>query len=192
MSDNRFVFATTLEGYINALIPSGKFNNCSIGFRIPDELIPEFDQQYENAIEWGKNKLSGKRSTAELPKWDESGYVKLSYGGDSNNPMFPWVDTDGQPIPMNTQIWKGTKVRLIVDVKPYVFTTKIGLSFKVKGAQIISLSSGNGYDSGDISDDDVVAIFGSVDGFKVGSPNFQPAPTEDGKDGGEYSTDLPF
>lgn len=192
MSDNRFVFATTLEGYINALVPSGKFNNCSIGFRIPDELIPKFDEQYENALEWGKAKLAGKRSTAELPKWDESGFVKLSYGGDSNNPMFLWVDTDGQPIPLTTQIWKGTKVRLIVDVKPYVFTTKIGLSFKVRGAQIISLSSGNGYDSGDISDDDVAAIFGSVDGFKVGSPNFQPSPTEDGKEGGDYSTDLPF
>lgn len=192
MSNNRFVFATTLEGYINALVPSGKFNNCSIGFRIPDELIPKFDEQYENALEWGKAKLAGKRSTAELPKWDESGFVKLSYGGDSNNPMFLWVDTDGQPIPLTTQIWKGTKVRLIVDVKPYVFTTKIGLSFKVRGAQIISLSSGNGYDSGDISDDDVAAIFGSVDGFKVGSPNFQPSPTEDGKEGGDYSTDLPF
>jgi hypothetical protein len=112
MSDNRFVFATTLEGYINALVPSGKFNNCTIGFRIPDELIPKFDEQYENALEWGKNKLAGKRSTAELPKWDESGFVKLSYGGDSNNPMFPWVDTDGQPIPLTTQIWKGTKVRM--------------------------------------------------------------------------------
>jgi len=86
---------------------------------------------------------------------------------------------------VKTQIWKGTKVRVIVDLKPYVYTTKIGLSFKVKGAQIVSLNSGNGSDSGDISDDDVAAIFGVADGFKVGSPNFQPSPTE-------TADDLPF
>jgi hypothetical protein len=88
MSDGRFVITTTLEGYINALKPSGKFNNCTIGFRIPEEQLPEFDAVYEQSLEWGKNKMAGKRFTSELPKWDESGLVKVSYGGDSNTPMF--------------------------------------------------------------------------------------------------------
>ncbi len=70
MSDTRFIITTSLEGYINALVPSGKFNNCTIGFRIPEEELPKFDAAYEQALEWGKNKMAGKRFSAELPKWD--------------------------------------------------------------------------------------------------------------------------
>jgi hypothetical protein len=43
------------------------------------------------------------------------------------------VDTDGVPIDLDTQIWKGTVVKLIVDLKPYVFGQKVGCSVKVRG-----------------------------------------------------------
>jgi hypothetical protein len=39
MSDTRFIITTSLEGYINALVPSGKFNNCTIGFKVPDAEV---------------------------------------------------------------------------------------------------------------------------------------------------------
>lgn len=194
MSEGRFIITTTLEGYINALKPSGKFNNCTISFKIPAEQIPEFDKAYEKAIAVGKNKAAGKRVSEELPKWEENGLVKYSYGGDSSSPMFPWVDTDGNPIDLDTQIWKGTVVRLIIDLRPYFYATKVGCSFKVRGAQVVKLVSSGGSDSGGLDKTEVANLFGKVDGFKADSPNFEP--TEDPGDGPAGYTDddedLPF
>lgn len=192
MSEGRFIITTTLEGYINALKPSGKFNNCSISFKIPEEDLPKFDRAYEKAIASAKNRMAGKRHTEELPKWDEEGLVKYSYGGDSSSPMFPWVDTDGAPIDLETQIWKGTVVRLIIDLRPYVYATKVGCSLKVRGAQILKLVSSGGSDSGGLDEVEVANLFGKADGFKVGSPNFEPS--EDPGDGpaGYDDDDLPF
>lgn len=191
MSDSRFIITTTLEGYINALKPAGKYNNCTISFKIPEEDLPKFDACYEQCIAWGRNKMAGKRFTEELPKWQEDGLVKVSYGGEEGAPMFPWVDTDGVPIDIDTPVWKGTVVRLIIDLKPYVFGTKVGCSFKLKGAQVIKLVGSGGSDSGDLSTEDVAGLFGSVDGFKTGSPSFKPDQSvEDGP--GYDDDDIPF
>lgn len=192
MSDGRFVITTTLEGYINALKPAGKFNNCTIGFRIPEQDVPKFDAVYEQSIEWGKNKMAGKRSSAELPKWDENGFVKVSYGGDSGNPMFPWVDTDGVPVDLDTVIWKGTVVKLIVDLKPYVYGQKIGCSLKVRGAQILKLVSSGGSDSGGLDEAEVASFFGKTEGFKTGSPSFEPAVDPGDGPVGYDEDDVPF
>jgi hypothetical protein len=191
MSDNRFIVTTTLEGYINALKPSGKFNNCTIGFRIPEEDLGKFDACYEQCIAWGRNKMNGKRFTEELPKWQEDGFVKVSYGGEEGAPMFPWVDTDGVPLDIDTPVWKGTVVRLIIDLKPYVYATKVGCSFKVRGAQVIKLVSSGGSDSGELSSEDVAGLFGSVDGFKSGAPSFKPDQADEAGPGYD-DDDLPF
>lgn len=191
MSEGRFIITTTLEGYINALKPSGKFNNCSISFKIPETDLPKFEVAYGKAIAVAKNKASGKRHTEELPKWDESGLVKYSYGGDSSNPMFPWVDTDGVPVDLDTQIWKGTVVKLIVDLRPYFYGTKIGCSFKIRGAQILKLVSSGGSDSGGLDETEVAALFGKADGFKASSPSFEPA-EDPGPGPADYDDDLPF
>lgn len=192
MSDGRFIFTTTLEGYINALVPSGKFNNCTISFRIPNDLLPEFDAQHEKCLAWGANKLNGQRHEKALPKWDETGLVKYNYAGEENSaPMFPWVDAEGEPVDLDTKVWKGTVVRLIVDVRPYVFGKKAGSSLKVKGAQIIKLvSNGGGSDSGELAAEDVAALFGKTEGFKAGSPNYQPP--EDLEETPIDDEDIPF
>ena len=191
MSDGRFIFTTTLDGYINALRPSGKFNNCTISFRIPPELLATFDEQHDKCLAWGNHKLNGKRHEKALPKWDEDGLVKVSYAGDSTHPMFPWLDTNGDPIDLDTPIWKGTVVRLIVDVRPYVYGNKAGSSLKVRGAQVIKLvSSGNGSDAGELDEEDVAALFGKTEGFKADSPNYQPP--EDADLGDPDEDDVPF
>lgn len=193
MSEGRFIITTTLEGYINALRPSGKFNNCTISFKIPEADIPKFDTAYEKVIAVAKNKMAGKRHTEELPKWDVDGLVKYSYGGESSTPMFPWVDTDGQPVDLDTQIWKGTVVRLIIDLRPYTYATKVGCSFKIRGAQIIKLVSSGGSDSGGLDETEVATLFGKVDGFKADSPNFEPTEDPgDGPSGYNDDDDLPF
>jgi hypothetical protein len=191
MSEGRFIFTTKLEGYINALRPAGKFKNCCISFKIPDELLPEFDAQHEKCLAWGANKLNGQRHEKALPKWDESGTVKYSYAGEETPPMFPWIDTEGQPIDLDTQIWKDTVVRLIVDIRPYVFGKKAGSSLKVKGAQVIKLvSNGNGSDAGELGTEDVAALFGTTEGFKASFPNYQPP--EDTDLGEDDEDDIPF
>jgi hypothetical protein len=191
MSDGRYIFTTTLEGYINALKPSGKFNNCCISFKIPPELLPDLDEHHDKCLAWGANKLNGKRHEKALPKWDEDGLVKVSYNGPNSAPMFPWIDTDGNPIDPDTQIWKGTVVRLIVDVKPYVYGNKAGSSFKVRGAQVIKLvSSGGGSDAGELDEEDVAALFGTTDGFKANSPNYQPP--QDSEYDEVSEEDIPF
>ena len=192
MSDGRLVITTTLDGYINVLIPAGKFNSCTIGFRIPEEELPKFDAIYEQALEWGKNKMAGKRFSAELPKWDDSGFVKVSYGGDSTSPMFPWVDTDGVAVDLTTQVWKGSVVKLIVDLRPYVFGQKVGCSLKVRGAQILKLVSSGGFDSGGLDETEVAAFFGKTEGFKTGSPSFEPS-VDPGDGPADYDVDdVPF
>ena len=68
-------------------------------------------------------------------------------------------------------IRKGTKVRLIVQQKPYAVGPNIGTTLRVLGVQVIELVSGNGsVDSGDLSVEDIAGIFGSVDGFKASEP----------------------
>jgi len=189
MSEGRFVITTTLEGYVNALKPAGKYNNCCFSFSIGKDDLTKFDATYEKAIAWGRNKMAGKRFTEELPKWQEDGLVKISYGGEEGAPMFPWVDTDGVPVDVDTPVWKGTVVRLIIDLKPYVYGTKVGCSFKVRGAQILKLVGSGGSDSGDLDLDDVAALFGISNGFKAGSPSFKP--NEEAADESSYD-DIPF
>jgi len=174
MPSSRFTVSTTLEGYVNALKPSGKYNNCTFAFTLSKEDLEKFDKAYEDAIALGTNKMQGRRFTTELPKWDESGFLKYSYGGEQGNPMFPWVDTEGKAIDIETQIWKGTQVRLIVDLKDYQFGTKIGCSMKVRGAQVIKLCGPGGSDAGDLELEDVAAIFGTTDGFKQSAPSYVP------------------
>jgi hypothetical protein len=78
---------------------------------------------------------------------------------------------------------------LIIDLKPYVYATKVGCSFKVRGAQILKLVGSGGSDSGDLDLDDVAALFGTSNGFKAGSPSFKP--NEEAADESSYD-DIPF
>lgn len=168
---NRFLITTELEGYINALKPGGKFNKCTIGFRIPPEELEKMSESFESGLKWAEAK-AGKRVSRELPKWDDEGYVAYNYGGETGPPMFPWVDSEGKELDINTDIRKGTKVRLIIDLKPYVYANKVGVSLKVKGARVLQLVTGNGaVDSGDLSADEVAALLGTGDGFKQSEPN---------------------
>lgn len=184
---NRFVITTSLEGYINALKPAGQYNNCTIGFKIPKAEIPAFDESFESGLKWAESKAAGKRVSRELPKWDEEGLVKVSYGGESKSPMFPWVDTEGKELDLDTDIRKGTKVRLIVDLKPYHFGNKVGVSLKVKGAQVIELVAGTGVaDSGDLTADAVAALLGATPGFKQSEPNVRDARPKTDEDAYEF------
>jgi hypothetical protein len=184
---NRFLITTELEGFVNALKPGGKFNKCNISFKIPDKDLEAMNDSFESGLKWAESKANGKRVSRELPKWDEEGHVNYNYNGEQAPPMFPWVDSDGKEMDINTDIRKGTKVRLIVDLKPYIYGNKVGVSFKVKGARVLQLVTGNGaVDSGDLSSDEVAALLGTGDGFKQSEPNVKDGRTETEQDAYEF------
>ena len=92
----------------------------------------------------------------------------------------PVVDTEGTPITDdNVPIYSGSLMKLAVQVRPYALRDGVtyGSSIKLKGAQLISASGGAGFDSGDLSEGDIAALFGTAKGFKQSEPNVTPVTT---------------
>ena len=164
MSKNRYTFASTLEGFVQVFEDSGKFNNRCFSFKMPANVIEQAEQDRTELLDWAKSKTPNpKRCEVALPKWDDGGLVKYSYGGDTKrHPIDRGVLKD---------VRKGTKVRLIVQQSPYAFGAKVGTKFKVLGVQIVELvTHGGAADSGDLSVDDIAGLFGKVEGFKGDEP----------------------
>ena len=190
---NRYKFATTLSGFISVAEDSGKFNNRTFAYTIPSDVLAKVEADREELLKWAKSKSTG-RVQAAMEPWDEEGTCKYTYGaGDGSRKPKPepvFVDTDGQPITKAVlkDVRKGTKVNIIVDQKPYSMGPNIGTTMRVVGVQIVELVSGNGsVDSGDLSVEDVAAMFGSVDGFKADSPAVRDArPAETTEDSYDF------
>lgn len=183
---NRYTFETELEGFINVGEPSGKFNNCCFAFRLPGAVLEKAEADREELLAWAKTKVSGRVNT-NLPKWDDEGLVKISYGGDTGRPAPVFIDSEGSVLEdaVRTSIRKGTKVRLIVDQKPYT-KPSLGTTIKVLGVQVLELASGAVTDSGDLSDDDVIALFAKSAGFKQSTPAPRAAATESVEDAFDF------
>ena len=188
---NRYKFATELTGFISIGEDSGKFNNRTFAYTIPSDTLNQIETDRVELLTWAKSKASGRVQVAMTP-WDDAGVCKYTYGeGDGSRKAKPepvFVDTSGDPIEKSVLmgVRKGTKVNIIVDQKPYAMGPNVGTSMRVVGVQIVELVSGNGaVDSGDMSVEDVAAMFGKVDGFKADSPAVRPAAvasTEDSYD----------
>lgn len=167
---NRYTFETALDGYINVGEPSGKFNSCCFSFRLPQDVLEQAEADREELLAWAKTKVTGRVNT-NLPKWDDEGLVKISYGGDTGRPAPVFIDAEGSVLDdaVRASIRKGTKVRLIVDQKPYT-KPSLGTTLKVLGVQVIQLVSGGVTDSGELTEEDVVALFAQEPGFKQSAP----------------------
>ena len=172
---NRYTFNTTLEGFINVAEPSGKYNNMCFAFKLPSNVLEQAEEDYVGLMDWAKSKVPNpNRVPISARKWDEEGLVKYSFGGDTNRPDLVFVDTEGSILDKSTRgsIRKGTKVRIICDQKPYT-KPNLGTTIKVLGVQVVELVAGEVADSGNLSPDDVVAMFGKepVAGFVAASPS---------------------
>lgn len=174
MSNNRHCFATTLDGFIQVFEDSGKYNNRAFGFTIPQENIAAMEDEREELLKWAASKTANpKRVEVALTKWDESGNVRYSYGGDTKRLEPVFVDSDGEPVSKDIlkSVRAGTKVNVIVQQSPYLYGNKIGTKFQVVGVQIVELVTGSGaVDSGSLSTEEVASMFGKVDGFKASEP----------------------
>ena len=188
---NRYTFPTTLEGFIRVDEDGGKFNNRGFEFQIPADDLAKIEEDRAELIAWIKSK-DKKRLAEGVPTWDEEGRIKYSYGaGDGSRKPKPepvFVDTEGQPVGVDVlrTVRRGTKVRVILQQKPYAMGT-FNTSVRVIGVQIVELASGNGaVDSGDLSVEDVAALFGSADGFKQSEPAVRDAREESTGDETSY------
>jgi hypothetical protein len=190
---NRYVFDSELTGFINIDKPSGKYNNMTLSFIMPPDVVSKAESDREELLTWAKTKVDNpKRVAVNPPKWDDEGLVKYSFGGDTPRPAPVFVDTNGDPLPeeVRRSVARGTKVRVIADQTPYT-KPAMGTTIKVKGIQVVELVTMNGAsDSGDLSVQDIADLFGKTSGFTADSPNVRDArPTEASS---EYGGSLDF
>ena len=174
-----------LEGYQAVMKPS-KFG-YSLATVFTDDLIEKLEADRAESLKWCESKLKNpKRATLKPEPWEEvsEGKYKVKFSWNEEN-MPTIVDTEGTVI-KNTDlpVYSGSTVKLAFFQKPYILKDGVtyGTSLKLKGIQIISLSSSAGVDTGDMDDADVIAMFGTTKGFKADDPNVTPAVIEDDSD----------
>lgn len=171
---NQYVFESELEGYINVYQDSGKYENRTFSYRIPEDVLKQVEKDRTELLKWVDSKLENPKRVALNPApFDDEGLCKYSYSDQDKKPVPVFVDTEGSPLSESDlqSLRKGTKAVLIVNQTPYTKPAK-GTSLKVVGVQVTKLVTANGAsDSGDLSVDDVNAIFGTRAGYKSASPS---------------------
>ena len=170
-----------LEGYQAVLKPS-KFG-YSLAALVDQSMVDVLEDDRVESLKWAESKLKNpKRSTLKPEPWEEvtegQYKVKFSWNEESRPPV---IDTEGTHITDdNTPMYAGSRVKLAFYQKPYILRDGVtyGTSLKLVGVQLVSLNTAAGVDTGDMSTEDVAALFGKTEGFKAGEPNVTPAETE--------------
>ena len=180
MTRNTFVTPqpVVLEGYQAVMTPS-KFG-YSLGAIVDQEMVDKLEEDRTESLKWAESKLKNpKRSVLKPEPWEELNEgqykIKFSWNADARPPV---VDTEGTLITdERLPIYSGSKVKLALYQKPYILRDGVtyGTSLKLKGIQVVSLSTSAGVDVGDMSTEDVAELFGNTAGFKVSEPNVMPA-----------------
>ena len=167
-----------LEGYQAVLKPS-KFG-YSLSAIVNGEMVDALEEDRTESLEWAQSKLKNpKRSVLKPEPWEEvaEGQYKVKFSWNEDNRP-PVVDTEGTPVTdENTPMYSGSRVKLAFYQKPYILKDGVtyGTSLKLVGVQLVSLNSGAGVDTGDMSTEDVAAMFGTTEGFKASEPNITPS-----------------
>ena len=166
-----------LDGYQAVMKPS-KFG-YSLSAVIDQELVDKLEDDRADTLKWAESKLKNpKRSLLKPEPWEEVAdgqyKIKFAWKEDARPPV---VDTDGTPISdINTPVYSGSRVKLAFYQKPYILKDGVtyGTSLKLVAVQLVSLNGAAGVDTGDMPPEDVAALFGKTDGFKVSEPNVTP------------------
>tara|TARA_B100000530_G_C15909495_1_gene468744 strand:- start:278 stop:850 length:573 start_codon:yes stop_codon:yes gene_type:complete len=171
-----------LEGF-QALLKPSKFG-YSLKALVSEDVVESLEEERVDNLKWCESKLKNpKRSTLRPEPWEEVSEgqytIKFSWPEDEKPPV---VDTEGTII-TDTSIpaYSGTKVNLAFYQKPYVMRDGVtyGTSLKLLGVQIVALNGTAGVDAGDMSTEDVAALFGTTKGFKQSEPNVTPTVVEE-------------
>jgi hypothetical protein len=166
-----------LEGYQAVMKPS-KFG-YSLATVFTDDLIKKLEEDRTESLKWCESKLKNpKRSTLKPEPWEEvdEGKFKVKFSWNEEN-MPTVVDSEGTVVTnTNLPVYSGSTVKLAFFQKPYILKDGVtyGTSLKLKGIQIISLSSAAGVDTGDMDAENIAELFGKTKGFKSDDPNVTP------------------
>ena len=174
-----------LEGYQAILKPS-KFG-YSLKAIVDYNIVSQLEEDRVDSLKWAESKLKNpKRSVLKPEPWEEVGddqyTVKFSWNEESKPPI---VDTEGTPITDdNVPLFSGSSVKIAFYQKPYVLRDGVtyGSSLKLVGVQVVSASGTAGVDVGDMSTEDVAALFGNTKGYKQTEPNVSTTDVEDEDD----------
>jgi hypothetical protein len=176
-----------LSGYQACLKPS-KFG-FSLKASVPADIEPLLEEDRANALKWAESKLTNpKRAVCKPEPWVEDDEVqgnlllKFSWSEDDSKPKPTFVDTEGKTITdLNVPLYSGSIVRLAFKQKAYLLKDGVtyGTTLKLAGVQVISCQNQNGFDSGDLSEEDISTMFGKTNGFKEREPNVTPITEED-------------
>jgi len=174
-----------LEGYQAVLKPS-KFG-YSLAALVDQSIVDVLEGDRIESLKWAESKLKNpKRSTLKPEPWEEvtegQYKVKFSWNEESRPPV---VDTEGTIIADdNTPMYAGSRVKLAFYQKPYILRDGVtyGTSLKLVGVQLVSLNTSAGVDTGDMSAENVAALFGKTEGFKASEPNVTPSETVEDED----------
>ncbi len=174
-----------LEGYQAVLKPS-KFG-YSLAALVDQSMVDVLEDDRVESLKWAETKLKNpKRSTLKPEPWEEvtegQYKIKFSWNEEARPPV---VDTEGTIISDdNTPMYAGSRVKLAFYQKPYILRDGVtyGTSLKLVGVQLVSLNTSAGVDTGDMSTEDVAALFGKTEGFKAGEPNVTPSETVEDDD----------
>ena len=174
-----------LEGYQAVLKPS-KFG-YSLAAIVDQSMVDVLEDDRVESLKWAESKLKNpKRSTLKPEPWEEvtegQYKVKFSWNEESRPPV---VDTEGTIIADdNTPMYAGSRVKLAFYQKPYILRDGVtyGTSLKLVGVQLVSLNTSAGVDTGDMSAENVAALFGKTEGFKASEPNVTPSETVEDED----------
>jgi hypothetical protein len=174
-----------LEGYQAVLKPS-KFG-YSLAALVDQSMVDVLEDDRVESLKWAESKLKNpKRSTLKPEPWEEvtegQYKVKFSWNEESRPPV---VDTEGTIIADdNTPMYAGSRVKLAFYQKPYILRDGVtyGTSLKLVGVQLVSLNTSAGVDTGDMSAENVAALFGKTEGFKASEPNVTPSETVEDED----------
>ena len=174
-----------LEGYQAVLKPS-KFG-YSLAALVDQSMVDVLEDDRVESLKWAESKLKNpKRSTLKPEPWEEvtegQYKVKFSWNEEARPPV---VDTEGTIISDdNTPMYAGSRVKLAFYQKPYILRDGVtyGTSLKLVGVQLVSLNTAAGVDTGDMSAENVAALFGKTEGFKASEPNVTPTETVEDED----------
>ncbi|OUV26360.1 MAG: single-stranded DNA-binding protein [bacterium TMED88] len=181
MTRNTFVTEqpVVLEGYQAVMKPT-KFGYTLMAI-VSQDIIDKLEDDRPDLLKWIESKLKNpKRSVLKPEPWEEvsEGRYRVKFSWKVTDAKPPVVDTEGTLITdENLPIYSGSKVKLAFFQKPYSLPDgTYGTSLKLKGIQVVSLSSSAGVDVGDMSDKDVIDLFGTTAGYKATMPNVIPSP----------------
>ena len=166
-----------LEGYQAILKPS-KYG-YSLATTVDQAMVDKLEEDRIEALKWAESKLKNpKRSTLKPEPWEEvsEGVYKIKFSWNEETKP-PVVDTEGTPITdERTPLYSGSQVKLAFYQKPYLLKDGVtyGSSLKLLAMQVISLNNAAGVDTGDMSAESAMELFGKTEGFKAPDPNVTP------------------